>query len=219
MAVGRWPGDGVLKTGWTTKTYGEVFSFFSTASYSRSELSTNNEYGYIHYGDIHTLWDDFLDVNLRELPSIDEEQAKGYMLLRDGDLIMADASEDYAGIGKSIELKGISNKKVIAGLHTLMMRDNQEAFINGFRGYIHLFQSVKKQLDKLATGLKVYGISKNNLKLVEIPIPPKAEQTTIATLLTDMDTEITQLQQRRHKTHALKQGMMQQLLTGKIRLI
>ena len=54
---------------------------------------------------------------------------------------------------------------------------------------------------------------------LEITLPPLEEQTAIATLLTDMDNEISQLQQRRHKTHALKQGMMQQLLTGKIRLV
>ncbi len=42
---------------------------------------------------------------------------------------------------------------------------------------------------------------------------------TIATVLSDMDTEITALEHRRDKTIAIKQGMMQQLLTGKVRLL
>ena len=46
-----------------------------------------------------------------------------------------------------------------------------------------------------------------------------AEQTAIATVLSDMDAEIAALEARRDKTRALKQGMMQELLTGRIRLV
>jgi type I restriction enzyme S subunit len=46
-----------------------------------------------------------------------------------------------------------------------------------------------------------------------------AEQTTIATVLSDMDAELAALEQRRDKTRALKQAMMQELLTGKTRLV
>ena len=51
-----------------------------------------------------------------------------------------------------------------------------------------------------------------------IRVPSLPQQTAIATILSDMDAEITALEQRRDKTCALKQGMMQELLTGKIRL-
>jgi type I restriction enzyme S subunit len=55
---------------------------------------------------------------------------------------------------------------------------------------------------------------------LEVAAPAtKAEQTAIATVLSDMDAEIAALEQRRDKTRALKQGMMQELLTGKKRLI
>jgi type I restriction enzyme, S subunit len=54
----------------------------------------------------------------------------------------------------------------------------------------------------------------------EIALPPTVdEQTSIATVLSDMDADLTALEQQRDKTQALKQGMMQQLLTGKTRLI
>jgi type I restriction enzyme S subunit len=52
-----------------------------------------------------------------------------------------------------------------------------------------------------------------------IPLPPLPEQRAIATVLSDMDAEITALEARREKTRTLKQGMMQELLTGRIRLV
>jgi type I restriction enzyme S subunit len=53
----------------------------------------------------------------------------------------------------------------------------------------------------------------------KIAVPPQEEQTAIATILSDMDAEISQLEARRTKTSQLKQGMMQELLTGRIRLV
>ena len=50
-------------------------------------------------------------------------------------------------------------------------------------------------------------------------LPPRPEQTAIAAVLSDMDAELTALDARREKTRALKQGMMQELLTGRTRLV
>ena len=53
---------------------------------------------------------------------------------------------------------------------------------------------------------------------LRVPVPLFPEQTAIAEVLSDMDAELAALEQRRDKTRALKQGMMQELLTGRIRL-
>ena len=50
-------------------------------------------------------------------------------------------------------------------------------------------------------------------------LPPRGEQTAIASILSDMDAELTALEARRDKTRALKLGMMQELLTGRTRLV
>ena len=50
-------------------------------------------------------------------------------------------------------------------------------------------------------------------------LPPREEQHAIADVLSDMDTEIAALEQRLDKTRTVKQGMMQQLLTGRVRLV
>ncbi|WP_198674712.1 restriction endonuclease subunit S [Rhodoferax ferrireducens] len=59
----------------------------------------------------------------------------------------------------------------------------------------------------------------NVVKNYEVAIPKLEEQTAIATILSDMDSELSALEARRDKTRALKQGMMQELLTGRIRLV
>ena len=132
---------------------------------------------------------------------------------------MADASEDYQGIGKSVEIFNIRNKKIVAGLHTFLLRDKNKILADGFRGYLHAISTVKAAFDRLATGLKVYGISKNNLTKIFLPVPSIEEQTAIAKILADMDSEIQALEKRLVKTRQIKQGMMQELLTGKTRLV
>jgi type I restriction enzyme S subunit len=65
----------------------------------------------------------------------------------------------------------------------------------------------------------VPSLNAKTIEKIEIQLPPHAEQTAIAEVLTDMDAELAALEQRRAKTRALKQGMMQELLTGRTRLI
>jgi type I restriction enzyme S subunit len=64
------------------------------------------------------------------------------------------------------------------------------------------------------------GLSVSKVLMLDVYVPPsKAEQTAIATVLADMDAEIAALEQRRRKTQDLKQALMQELLTGRTRLI
>ena len=62
-------------------------------------------------------------------------------------------------------------------------------------------------------------ISSKALASIEIPLPITSEQNAIATVLSDMDTEIEALEKRRAKTRDLKQAMMQELLTGRTRIV
>jgi type I restriction enzyme S subunit len=204
---------------WEVRSFGEVFDFLPTANNSRADLSEDSEISYIHYGDIHTKWHSFLDFNVCNVPKIDANKVKQASLLQEGDLVMADASEDYGGIGKSVEVKNLANHKAVAGLHTFLLREKSGFVEKGYRGYIQDIKPVKVAIDRVATGLKVYGVSKNNLRSIQMSLPPLPEQTAIAALLTDMDTEIITLETRLAKTKALKTGMCQELLTGKTRLL
>lgn len=67
--------------------------------------------------------------------------------------------------------------------------------------------------------VKGYTLNKESLQSVEVRLPPIEEQTAIATLLSDMDTELAALETKLSKARQLKRGMMQELLTGRIRLV
>jgi len=67
--------------------------------------------------------------------------------------------------------------------------------------------------------VKGYTLNKESLTLVEVRMPPLAEQSAIAAVLSDMDAELAALEARRAKTRDLKQAMMQELLTGRTRLV
>jgi type I restriction enzyme S subunit len=81
--------------------------------------------------------------------------------------------------------------------------------------YSEWFKSVLEQVG----GTTHKRISRGALGKVSVPFPYMVEQSAIATILSDMDTDIQTLQQRLSKTRQIKQGMMQELLTGRIRLL
>ena len=84
----------------------------------------------------------------------------------------------------------------------------------------HLLVCLESQWFKLSKGSTFDSINSDEIKSLSIAIPVnKEEQKAIAQVLSDIDTEITALEKRRAKTQAIKQGMMQELLTGRTRLI
>ena len=208
---------GEIPEDWEVVSYGDIFQFLSTSTNPRSDLIANGELLYLHYGDIHTKLSTHLNIAEISLPRISAKLVSS-AIVKDGDVIMADASEDYDGIGKSVEVCNIGAEKMVSGLHTFLLRDTDKRLADGYRGFLHCIPSVKRQFNALATGLKVYGVSKGNLKTVLLPLPPKPEQTAIAQTLSDMDSEITALEARAAKLAQIKQGLMQNLLTGKIRV-
>jgi type I restriction enzyme, S subunit len=100
------------------------------------------------------------------------------------------------------------------------------AFMSVFRSkfskfVFYQFQSdvIKAQINEIM-GATINQITNKDMAVFQIPLPPsEEEQRSIAQILSDMDTEIAALENRRAKTQAIKQGMMQELLTGRTRLI
>ncbi len=205
---------------WETKSFGNIFDYHSTATNSRSDLNDDSNTYYVHYGDIHTKFHSHLDFRKTRPPTINRCKCKNATCLKNGDWVMADASEDYDGVGKSIEIHGLEDgTAAVAGLHTFLLREKNPTFVTGFKGHLGNLKSLHDQFLRVATGMKVYGVSKTALKDLMLPVPHPAEQTAIAEVLSDMDAEIQALEAKLRKTKALKQGMMQELLTGKTRLV
>lgn len=199
---------GLIPNDWELKKFSEIFSFLSTGTYSRAQIHEEGDVGYIHYGDIHTKLDFKVDTSKYVSGFVSEIEGKPYARIRQGDLIIADASEDVNGIGKSIEVINQPANKVISGLHTFLARDIRDTFALGFKGYIDSNILVKKQYIKLASGLKVYSLSKANFDKIWLPIPPLAEQRKIAQALTDADNYISALEKLIEKKKMMKEGLM-----------
>jgi len=206
---------------WEERTLSEIFEFIPTNSFSRANL--NYERGHvknIHYGDIHTKFPTNLDCDSVKIPFInpdiklDKIRLESYC--RDGDLIIADASEDYDDIGKAVELKNV-NDRLLAGLHTFLARDKSGLTVDGFRGYIFLNNALKLQIKKIATGISVLGISKNNLGKLKIKIPSINEQGKIAIFLSKVDEKIGFIEKKREYWKSYKKGMMQKIFGQKLR--
>jgi len=90
-----------------------------------------------------------------------------------------------------------------------------------FAKFVHLYMAMNFGAWAIQNTVKatVDSLRLPTFQTFKMKVPPtKEEQTAIATVLSDMDAEIAALEARRDKTRALKQGMMQELLTGRIRL-
>lgn len=222
--------NSTIPNDWTTPDFGTVFSFLKSFAFSREQLTnekTADEIRNIHYGDIHATYEN-------EILDFEVEQTVPYLLdglidkknfddekfpsLQDGDLIIADASEDYEGVCDCVELKNLNGSKVVSGLHTFAARGKKEKIALGFRTYALNHPQVVRELRRLATGTSVYGVSKTNLTKVKLPLPPHKEQEEIAYILSLMDTAINKNNLLIAERELQKKWLMQNLLTGKKRL-
>jgi type I restriction enzyme S subunit len=131
-------------------------------------------------------------------------------------LLFAGSGETAEEIGKCVAFLG--NGEAYAGGDIVIFTPSDQDSM--YLGFLMNHASITRQKARMGQGDAVVHISAANLGRLELLLPPcPEEQTAIAKVLCDIDTEIAALEQRRDKTRLLKQGMMQELLTGKTRLI
>jgi type I restriction enzyme S subunit len=212
----RLPG---FKENWKHIRLGDHVTYLSHATHARAVLMTEGNVRYLHYGDVHAASSIWLDPQATPMPFVPERLAARFDRLETGDLVFVDASEDLTGIGKSVELRNAECIEIIAGLHTITARFDKSVLADGFKGYLQFMPPFKAQLQRLAAGTKVYASNKSHVSSVEIELPDVKEQILIAEALNDMAAEIAALERRRTKAQLLKQAMMQELLTGRTRLV
>jgi len=214
-----------IPDGWIAIEVGRIFDFLRSYAVSRDNLieNTHNDKGIgnIHYGDIHAKFNATrIDLNDISVPMAKDDgfSPNKEDFLIDGDLIMADTSEDYEGIGVAVLVGGLGNKKVVGGLHTFALRDNKKKTNQNYRQYIFRNPEIRNKLQKIANGVSVYGISKTNLSKIILNLPPLPEQKQIAEVLEAWDVAIGKLGEKIEIKKRVKKGLMRELLTGKTRL-
>lgn len=207
---------------WEVKSLGDLFDFSGGFSASRDQLSEDG-YCYLHYGDIHTSNKIFIDVRSKyqDIPklNIPLKKVSAASLLDDGDIVFVDASEDDEGTSKHVVIVNPGKTPFISGLHTIVAKSRTNELNHLYRRYCFQTRAVKTQFRFYAVGTKVSGVSKTNIVKITLPVPSVSEQTAIASILSDMDAEIAALEEKIAKARNIKQGMMQELLTGRIRLV
>ena len=207
---------------WIEKRISDFLDFYTTNSLSRENLTyEKGEIKNIHYGDIHMKFPVMLDVEKNSIPFIndlvDASKFKCESFCRKGDIIIADASENYEDIGKVVEIVNMGNSKVVAGLHTILGRDNTGTTSVGFKGYIFQSNNVRKQIKVLAAGAKVLGISKSNLSSIRVNIPILQEQKKIAHFFALIDKKIEKQSEKVEALKTYKKGIMQKIFKQEIR--
>ena len=202
------------KEGWEVKTLGEVvLSVQLGGNYSNSEVPT--KYPLIKMGNI--LRGNILLSKLAYIPIGENVNEKDK--LNRGDVIF--------NTRNTLDLVGkvaIWNNELPIGYFNsnIMRLKFKDSLIssNRFMNYIFNSKKIISDLKNIATGTtSVAAIYTRDLLKVYCSIPSKQEQTRIATILSDMDTEIENLENKFAKYEQVKQGLMQNLLTGKIRLV
>lgn len=191
---------------WVQRNLGEVVQKVKSYSLSRDvETEDDTGFEYIHYGDIHTQKADVIDGNTK-LPSI---VPGDYDLVQVGDVIVADASEDYLGIAEPAVVVNKPTQNLVAGLHTIAIRPNGIHPL--FLYYLLHTQLFKHFGYRTGTGLKVFSISYPNLAKFTFAMPTLDEQEAIANTLRDMDNLIAANQRKLDLLKEQKKGYLQKM--------
>jgi len=204
---------------WERKLFGDLFEICPNNAYTRDQLTIGGKIKNIHYGDILTKYGAYLDGSLSSIPTLEKALEKKKFtekaFVKDGDIIIADTAEDLI-VGKAVEIINVSGK-ILSGQHTFLCRPIIP-FAPMYLGYYLNSADFHDQVVPYVTGTKVSSINKSSLCSLIVKYPDIPEQTAIAEILSNMDKDILTFEERLEKARQIKQGMMQQLLTGKIRL-
>jgi type I restriction enzyme S subunit len=207
---------------WSLKTFDDLFTLGGGFSASREQLSSVG-HSYLHYGDIHLSKKSFIDLSAESdaVPRLDVPLKKisPVSLLGDGDVVFVDASEDDEGTSRHVVIANADGLPFISGLHTIVAKSRTAELNHMYRRHCFQTLDIKRQFRFYSVGTKVSGISKTNIARIVLPVPDVREQTAIAAVLSDMDAEIAAVEARLAKARQVKAGMMQELLTGRIRLV
>ena len=179
---------------WNNYIVSELLTTFPTNSLSWDQLVKNQDSTLknLHYGLIHNGFETTCITGENQLfPYIKHSFIPTrYALIQNGDLILADASEDRKDVGRPVEMLDIGNQKIVSGLHTIHARNKTDLIVNGFKGFYFQSSAMKRQIFKIANGSKIYGISSSAFNELKMFIPKKQEQKKIIDLMIKIEERI-----------------------------
>lgn len=202
---------GPIPEDWEVKRLGEVGSFSKGSGVPKDKIISEG-HPCLTYGDLYTKYD-FVIKNIKSF--IDEETSKESKEINAGDICFAGSGETPEDIGKCAAY--LENCPAYAGGDIVILSPNNN--INSlWLSYLLNSDIGGKQRYKFAQGFSIVHIYPDNLKQIQIPVPPLPEQHRIVSVLSLWDTAIEKQTALIEKLTLRKRGLMQQLLTGKKRL-
>ncbi len=198
---------GLIPSDWEVIKLGEIAKFLKGSGLPKSELSDDGAHLCIHYGQLFT----FYGPQIKEVKS--KTNFNGLIKSERNDVLMPTSDVTPNGLATA---SCMTESEVTLGGDILIIRAN-EKILNGVY-FSYLVTVMRDQIMQLVTGSTVYHLYGSDMAKLCFAIPPENEQTAIATILSDMDDELEALEQKLSKVRDIKQGIMQQLLTGRIRL-
>ena len=197
---------------WVEKRLGECGSFSKGAGISRAQANSGRIPA-VRYGELYTTHHEYI----KAFESfISDDVARCSTRLTRGDIVFACSGETKEEIGKCAAFLG--DEIAYAG-GDLLILSPKEAYDSKFLAFELNTPFCASQKAAAGQGDAVVHIRQHSLEELIVCIPPTlAEQKAIAAVLSDMDAEIAALEADRTKYESIKQGMMQELLTGKTRL-
>ena len=207
--------DGGEFPDWEEKQIGIVYDWVRTNSLSRANLNyKKGELQNIHYGDIHTKFSTLFRQSDEHVPFVTGSNISDFSpveICRVGDVVIADASEDYNDIGKAIEIVSLAETPLVAGLHTYIARPKAGTVAIGFSAYLFQSRRLRLELMRIAQGISVLGISKSNIEKITVKLPMREEQQKIADFLSAIDDKIDAVSAQITQMQSFKKGLLQQM--------
>jgi type I restriction enzyme, S subunit len=204
---GRLPG---FAKPWKTFTTGELGTFFKGYGIKRDDVRRSGV-GCIRYGELYTTYHDYTTETVSFVaPTI----AAGAFPLKSGDLLFTGSGETRDEIGKCVAFVG--GREAVAGGDVIVFRTPR---VNPI--YLAALMNTPKLAAEKARwgqGDAVVHISSRALASIQVSLPERPEQDAVAGIIVDADNEINALRARLTKAKAVKQGMTQELLSGRTRL-
>jgi type I restriction enzyme S subunit len=197
---------------WRTYKLGELGSFDKGCGISRAESNTGN-FPAVRYGELYTKHTDYVK---QYYSCISGDVAQTAKRVTFGDILFAASGETKEEIGVCAAI--VDRRDIFAGGDIVVFTPTTE--INPiFFGTLLNMPFVQKQKSERGQGDAVVHIHADSLSEIIVSIPEKNEQEAIAAVIKDFNDEIEQLEKKLSKYQQIKQGMMQELLTGRIRLV
>jgi type I restriction enzyme S subunit len=205
-SIGKIPAD------WEVKRLGELGIFSKGKGILKDQVKEKG-LPCIRYGEIYTSYD-YVAQKFKSF--IDEDVAKASKEINKGDVLFAGSGETVDEIGKSVAYLG--ELKAYAGGDVIVYSPNQDLVSSECLSYTLDLNSVRKQKRYMGQGNSVVHIYPSDLAKLQIPLPPLPEQKRIAEVLSTWDQAIQLTEQLIRQKEQRKKWLMQNLLTGKMRL-